>query len=194
MNLKINYPHKPYITTQAWGNPNPAYAQQFNDPQFKLHNGIDSFIGKYDIFGKLVSEYPVYCPVEGFKVESVSFEANGGGNQISLISKEPVQMFDRACYARLFLCHAKKILVKVGDEPALGELLLIADNTGFSTGIHTHMGLYRLDENLNKIDTNEATGSFDPMLFFTKRYAVDLATAATLIKSAKRYVAYFLGF
>jgi murein DD-endopeptidase MepM/ murein hydrolase activator NlpD len=192
MDLKINYPLKPYIITQHWGNLNPAYAAQFNDPNFKRHNGTDSFTGKYGWDGKVQTEYPVYCPVDGFIVESVSFEANGGGNQISLISKQKIQVFEQLCFVRLFLCHAKRILVHPGDEVKLGQLLMIADSTGFSTGLHTHLGMYRLNDNKQKIDTNEATGSFDPELFFTGKYAIDLADLPTLINNNLRYYQYLL--
>ncbi|RTE90670.1 hypothetical protein [Bradyrhizobium sp. LVM 105] len=48
---------------------------------------------------------------------------------------------------------------------------MIADNTGFSTGLHTHMALYSLSDNLQKIDANEATGSYDPSLCFTGAFA-----------------------
>lgn len=191
--LRIYFPFKPFKITQRWGNYNPSYSAQFNDPAFKRHNGVDANVGKFDWQGKIVSEYPVYCPVEGYRVASVEYFPNGGGHQIGLVSKEKHQMFDRLCYSSILLCHAKKILVKVGDEPAIGELLMIADNTGFSTGIHTHMGLYRLDDNLNKIDTNEATGSFDPAFFFAFQYAVDKATLPTLIRSGLRYYQYRLG-
>jgi murein DD-endopeptidase MepM/ murein hydrolase activator NlpD len=90
---------------------------------------------------------------------------------------------------RLWFCHAKKILVNVGYEPALGEIIMIANNTGFSTGPHTHMGLYRLTDRKQKLDTNEATGSFDPSLStaatpLTKRASArssnpDCATSST---------------
>jgi murein DD-endopeptidase MepM/ murein hydrolase activator NlpD len=46
---------------------------------------------------------------------------------------------------------------------------MIGDNTGFSTGPHTHLGLYRLDDNKNKLDQNEATGSYNPAGFFYRR-------------------------
>jgi murein DD-endopeptidase MepM/ murein hydrolase activator NlpD len=85
-------------------------------------------------------------------------------------------MFDQECYARIWFCHAKKVLVKKGYEPALGELLMIANNTGFSTGPHTHMGLYRLDDMKWKLDKNAATGSFDSSLLFTEKFAEDQST------------------
>lgn len=134
----------------------------------------------------------VYCPVEGFHVAGVYFEPNGGGNELWLESDEPLEMFDQTCYARIFLCHAEKVLVSVGYKPKLGELLMIADSTGFSTGPHTHMGLYRIDAQGNKIDVNEATGSFDPSLFFTNKYAVDVASLSTLIQSGLRLASYYL--
>lgn len=186
--LKIYYPFKPYHITQEWGNPNPIYAGQFNDPSFKLHNGIDAKPNILQI-GKDY-KYPVYCPVEGFVVDKVQYRPGGGGNEIWLLSKDNVQMFEENCRAYLVLCHAEKILVKAGDEPKLGQLLMIGDNTGFSTGPHTHLGLYRYRQvggSFEKIDTNEATGSFNPALFFTDQFAIDKAELQTLINNNLRY-------
>ena len=123
------------------------------------------------------------------------YQPQGGGNELWLISDEPVQIFERLAHAYIPLCHAKTVLVKEGDKPALGQLLMIADNTGFSTGIHTHMGLYRVDLNpttggIIKLDTNAAEGSYDPSLFFTDQYAVDVASYATLLASNLRYYRY----
>lgn len=196
--MKLYYPFKPYFITQHWGNPNPIYSGQFNDPTFKLHNGLDattSVANPDGSYGKPTT-WPVYCPVENFKVLSVDYAPQGGGNEIWLISKEKVQMGDKLCYALIALCHADKILVQAGYEPALGELIMEADNTGFSTGRHTHMGLYRVDYNgtwFTKLDTNEATGSYNPELFFTGEFAVDKASVGTLVKSGLRHYQYLLG-
>lgn len=194
--LKIYFPFKPYNVTQKWGNPNGAYAAQFNDPNFKRHNGIDANVGKFDWQGKVVSEYPVYCPVDGFTVKKVDFAPQGGGNELWLISNTPIQMGDKLCYAYMPLCHAKTILVKAGDQPALGQLLMIADNTGFSTGIHTHMGLYRVEytnATIHLLDQNDAEGSYDPSAFFTGLFAIDQASLGTLLKNNLRYYQYLLG-
>jgi len=191
--LEIYYPFKPFITTQRWGNPNPTYANQFNNPAFKLHNGVDANTGRLDWQGKVKTDYLVYCPVRDFVVDYVGNQPNGGGKEVGFRSKTPLKMFDKECYAWLIMCHAKKILVPAGYEPKLGELIMIADNTGFSTGLHTHIGLYRLDAHGNKVDQNEAVGSFDPTLFFTNKYAVDEATTNTLIISVLRYLAYLTG-
>jgi murein DD-endopeptidase MepM/ murein hydrolase activator NlpD len=185
--LKLYFPTEPFLITQPWGAHNSAYSQQFNDPSFKRHNGID-FKPQWG-----AKTYPVYCPVEGFVVAAVEYQPKGGGHQIYLRSKSKFKMFDQECYVGIYLLHAEKILVPAGYEPALDELLMIADNTGFSTGPHTHMGLYRLNDMLMKLDTNEATGSFDPSLFFTGTSAVDQATLPTLIRSNLRYYQYMLG-
>lgn len=192
MPLKIRYPFKPYKITQAWGNFNGDYAAHFNDPAFTQHNGVDANVGRTgDITYQ--TQFPIWCPVEGFRVESVTWDPNGGGNQISMVSLKPIPMGDRTCYARLFLCHAKKILVKVGDVPLLGELIMIGNNTGYSTGPHTHMGLYRIDAAGNKLDSNHATGSTNPATYFSETYAVDEASLATLILSGLRYARYAAG-
>jgi hypothetical protein len=191
MYLKIYWPIKPYVITQRWGNPSTAYSTQFNDPNFKQHNGIDANVGRS---GNIAyqTQFPIYCPVEGFRVESVSYEANGGGNQISLVSIDPMQIGNKLCYARLWLCHGKKVLVKENYQPKLGELLMIGNNTGFSTGPHTHMGLYRVDGSGYKLDSNFATGSIDPSLFFAKEYAIDQVSVPLLITNGMRLAKYYL--
>lgn len=186
--LEIHYPFKPFVVTQNWGNPNPAYKEAGFG--FDLHNGIDANVGG----APNRHAYPVYCPVEGFKVYDVRYVPNGGGHQIELISKEPVRMFEKECYAYLIMCHAEKVLVEKGYEPSLGDLLMVADNTGFSTGTHTHIGLYRVEYDGEKVtrylDTNDANGSFSPALFFTYKYAVDEADVSTLVRSGMRYWRY----
>ena len=190
MEFKIYFPFKPFVASQKWGVANPIYSQQFNDPNFKYHNGVDC------VPGQGYRTWPVYCPVEGFRVLRVDYAPQGGGNEIWLISKEKYQMGDKQCYALMALCHADKVLVQAGDEPELGELLMVADSTGFSTHSHVHMGLYRVDYNgtwFTKLDTNGATGSCDAAPYFAFEYAVDRATLATLIKSNWRYYMYVLG-
>lgn len=186
MPLKTYYPFKPYIVTQKWGVYNPEYSSL----GFSNHNGEDANIGPVDYTNKKYSEYPVYCPVEGFRVSEVAYYPKGGGNQIGLTSKEKYLVGDKLCFVSIILCHAKEILVKVGDEPKLGELIMIADNTGFSTGIHTHTGMYRLNDDLSKMDSNNETGSYDPALVQTGLYAVDQGDLETRILSDERYYQY----
>lgn len=180
--LKIWFPFKPYKITQKWG----VYNADYLPLGFSLHNGIDANLGTNQ------RTWPVYCPVEGFRITENAFYPTGGGNQLGMVSKQKYQVGDKFCYVSIILCHAEKVLVPVGYEPALGELLTIADNTGFSTGPHTHMGMYRLDDNLNKLDTNGAIGSYDPVLCFAGDFAINKASLATLIRGNWRYYQYLL--
>jgi hypothetical protein len=183
--LLIDFPFKPFIVTQQWGNPSDAYSTQFNDPNFTLHNGVDANVGRSGDIAYQTT-FPVYCPVENFRVESVTWDPKGGGNQLSLFSLDPVIVGGVECYARIFLCHGKKILVKEKDVVQRGQLLMIANNTGFSTGPHTHIGLYRTDASGNKLDSNHATGSFNPALCYSGEFAIDQAREALLVENGKR--------
>lgn len=188
--LKLWYPYKRYFVTQGWGNPNSAY-EQFG---FKLHNGIDA-IATTNSNDPDHTTWPLYCPAENMVVQSIQNYPNGGGNMLFLMSKDKVRMFEQECYVWMVFMHCKKILVPIGYQPALGELVAIADNTGFSTGPHTHFGIYRVGYdgvNITYIDKNDAENSFDPSLFWTGGYAIDQATLGTLIKSNLRYYSSFL--
>jgi hypothetical protein len=192
--LKIYWPFKPYFIRQRWGARNEIAYDQFG---FTAHNGIDASVA-YD--GPDRSYHPktwmVFCPVENFRVLLVRYMPGGGGHEVWLISKDKLKVGDRECHAYLVLCHGEKILVQPGYEPKLGELIMIADNTGFSTGPHTHMGLYRVDWDgklMTYLDQNEANGSYDPEPFFTKHYAVDVADVGALVTSGLRYCKYISG-
>lgn len=190
--LKLYRPFKHFIVNQAWGNPNPAY-NQFG---FTRHNGLDCSSAYSDQYTNYAPKtWPVYCPVEGFTVQLVRYMPNGGGHEIWMMSDKPLQLGDKLCHAYLVMCHAEKIFLKPGNKPVLGELMMIADNTGFSTGPHTHIGLYRVNWDGKKItylDQNDANGSHDPALYLSSEYAVDKATLVTLVKSNMRYYQYQL--
>jgi hypothetical protein len=83
------------------------------------------------------------------------------------------------------------VLVKENYRPKLGEAM-IGNNTGFSTGPHTHMGPYRVDGSGYKLDSNDATGSIDPALFFAREYALDKASVPLLIANGLRLAKYYL--
>ena len=191
MKFQLHYPFKHFFVTQKWGNPNPAYAQ-FG---FTKHNGVDCISGYANTQSYYApTTWPVWCPVEGFRVDKVQYRENGGGNEMWLISKEPLEVGDKTCYVYLVLAHAEKIFLKAGDEPKIGELMMIADSTGFSTGAHTHIGMYRVDKNVaswTSIDQNEANGSHDPALYFTGKYAIDIVDFSTLLRGVLRYAQYY---
>lgn len=185
MELKIYQPFEPVLITQGWGVPNPAY-QQFG---FSRHNGID-MVGRVDL-----PKFPLYCPVKGFFVWQVRNSPDGGGNEFYLISKEDLVIGDKVCRAMLVFMHNEKVLVQAGYEPALGELISVGDSTGFSTGPHLHMGLYRVSYNgsqVFKLDTNDANNSYDPAPFMVKESAQDNAEEGRFFTSLLRYVQWYV--
>ena len=185
--FKTYKPFRPFAVTQNWNNKNSMYRDA--GFSFTRHNGVDAHIG-------VPKNYPVWCPMGNSIVHMVRYVEKGGGHEMWLRSKEKMQIGDKVCYAYLVMAHADKILVPEGYEPELGELLMVADNTGFSTGIHTHIGLYRIDydehsKNITWLDSNDANGSFDPMLYMQYEYALDKSSSKTLLtKSIPRYIKY----
>lgn len=177
--MKFYKPFHPFFITQKWGIPNPIY-HQFG---FKRHNGLDCSSG--------LKTYPIYCPVEGFSVFLVRYSPSGGGHEIWLISKEPVVS---GAYLKIGMFHNDKVLVQAGYQPALGELIAIGDNTGFSTGPHSHIGFYRCNKFGQDIDTNDAGRTIDPEPYLLPEKAVDKASLSTLLKSNLRYYRYRAGF
>lgn len=185
--LKIYDPFEPFLITQKWGVPNPMYREAGFD--FDRHNGIDCRPST------TLKTFPIYCPLENSFVYKVKYSPKGGGHEIWLLTETPVEMFERKdCHALIVLFHNDKVLVPEGYKPKLGELIAVGDNSGFSTGPHSHLGLYRVlyNRSLTYIDDNDANRSFDPGLFRTKNSAVDQASLTTLIRSNWRYYQYIL--
>ena len=157
-------PARPFTITQAWGVLNPAYAQ-FG---FSHHNGID-FALQAD--GKL------RAPCRGIVVRTGN-QPLGGGIFLGLMTEE----FDRPIGTRVLIdfLHCAILLKKEGDIVKIGDVIAIADSTGFSTGPHTHMQTRRVvDWNGGVgdalqwigVDKNDANNSFDPMPYMAQHYA-----------------------
>lgn len=188
--LQLHKPFRPFHVTQVWGTPNPFYAQ-FG---FTRHNGTD--INVFGATGEYGKKWPVYNMSEGFTVQEIRSMPQGGGNEIWLLSDEKLLINGKECFAYIVMAHADKILVPVGHKPKIGELIMIANNTGMSTGPHTHLGLYRCDWDGKKFDffdKNDANGSSDALLFMSKEFAVDKADLSTLMTNAFRLAKYYTG-
>lgn len=163
--LELYYPTKPYIVTQAWGVYNPDYIQ-FG---FDKHNGIDIAVDK-DGYVKAM------CDGVVTRVENQS-----GGGLVVRYRTGPVLCEGTECYVEFAYLHASKQLVKEGQVVKAGDNLIIAGNTGFSTGPHTHIAAYRLDKNtLAKLDNNaDANFTFDHSKYYNGKYADDIAETKT---------------
>lgn len=174
--MKLEYEAYPYIVNQGWGVYNPHYEIY----GFSLHNGIDIRLG---------NDRTVYAPI---KCEVINvFSQAGGGNVVSVLTDyfdfekwiETVKIKDEVKYivfnkgkARVLLdyLHLESSLVKVGDVLNVGDKIAIADNTGDSTGPHTHCQARRVlgeKDNLSDFDLNEAHNSFNQSKFYNGHYA-----------------------
>lgn len=164
MILKLTYPAKPYLLTQAFGIYNPAYLQ-FG---FDHHNGIDF---RVDTDGKVVSMCDGVVTDAGFN--------SGAGNYVRYRTLEPVVTETATQYVEFMVMHASKLLVKKGDLVKIGTPLMVADNTGFSTGPHTHISAYFVDINTGfkmPIGDKNSDYCFDFSKYYTGDYADDIFT------------------
>lgn len=183
MKLELYYPAKPFYVTQDWGVYNTAYTQ-FG---FDHHNGVDF---------ELEPDSLLHAP-QRLLVTEVGYVPNGAGNFVRFILTDKWEVLGTECWVGGIVMHMKEQQVKVGQICEIGEVLGIADNTGFSTGPHTHLSLYRLKNNLirpentvdNILDTDSHYGhTFNPALFFNGKYAVDNLPASDLTPEDEKLV------
>lgn len=180
MQPSFYYPIKPYQLNQGWGVKNPIY-EQFG---FSAHNGIDYAIG----IGKLV------CAPFAGTIYQTGNQPNGGGIYFGFLSDDTFT-FPDGVKARVLMdfLHLEKIIGKVGVPYGVGDELAIQDNTGFSTGPHTHIQPRRVrydGKRLTFIDKNDANGSFDPTPYWNGKYSLDerITLLKTTIELLKKVV------
>lgn len=174
----------PFRITQNWGVPNPIYAQ-FG---FTQHNGVDVALGK---------DAKVFSPHEG-TVTWIGWQPQGAGLHILIQSEDKYAFNDgNELYCLSTLMHLSSTKVAVGDNVKPGDLVAIADNTGFSTGPHTHWRLQRMYKKNSTyliFDKNEANDSVDPIPYLTEHagyfFTKDLSIGMTDpdVKELQKYL------
>lgn len=150
--LELFYPAKPYNVTQGFGILNPSY-ERFG---FSRHNGID-FAVDADGIVRAMCDGVVY--ETGFN--------SGAGNFVRYKTLKPVKVGDKEGVVAFMYMHADHVLCKQGDILKAGDPVIVADNTGFSTGPHTHISAYFVDSNNVKLP-GDAT--VDHCFDFSKYY------------------------
>lgn len=168
------YPAKPFYVTQAWGIDNPSY-KQFG---FSKHNGVDFLIGKDGM---------LYAPIRMELIEK-DYYPTGAGNfgKYRTMEKYDVDGVN-AKFCLMFMHMKAQPSHPLGTVLEIGDLIGPANNTGFSTGPHTHMANFVVDDLGNKIGKNmEANQTFDPRPYFNGRYAVD---ALNMVQQLKDLIA-----
>ena len=175
--LELYYPVSPHKTNQAWGIYNPSY-QQFG---FARHNGIDL---------NLVNGQPIYAPLDATVVR-VGNQPNGGGIFIGLLSGVCDFSDGKQAQVLIDFLHCKEIVAKEGSEVKTGDMIALGDNTGFSTGPHTHMQCRRVvnvNGTLVNVDTNDANNSFDHSLYWNGYYATDKPILLKIISLLQNFL------
>ncbi len=158
MKLSLTHPTLPFLVTQEWGVPNPIY-KPFG---FTAHNGVDFKLGKD---AKLVAPH-------GGVVSQIGWQPNGAGLYICIRSVEPYGFADGLYFVESTMMHLAATKLSVGTEVRAGDEIAVADNTGFSTGPHTHWRLQRLKLVRGRwvvVDKNDAQNSIDPMMYLAKQ-------------------------
>lgn len=160
--LELFFPAKPYNITQAFGIKNDTYMN--NGINMTHHNGIDFAVDTDGI---------VRAMCDGVVTE-VGYN-DKAGNFVRYMTREPVEVEGRTAYVGFMYMHAEKCLVRVGDTVVAGAPLVVADNTGFSTGPHTHISAYLANEDGRKQEVlNAATDHcFDFSKYYNGFYADD---------------------
>lgn len=104
------------------------------------HNGID-FTGESK--GKKVW---VYSPFDGLVVKTGT--DSGYGKYVRIYTPADASGKRRD----VVLGHLSSITVKQGQWIPMGDQVGIMGSTGFSTGVHLHLGLRYMDDSLNILD------------------------------------------
>lgn len=170
--LELFYPAKPYEVTQAFGILNSSYKD--NGMTFIRHNGIDFRVDTDGIVRAM-------CDLEVYEVG----ENSKAGKYVRLKTLTPVEAEGRTETVAFMYMHAEKHLCKKGDILKAGDPVIVADNTGFSTGPHTHISAYFINFLNQKLSINQpdVDDCFDFSKYYNKYYADDAQTVIGIYKA-----------
>lgn len=167
MKLSLYYPCKPYSLNQDFGNPDPKYLAM----GLKGHNGLDLFA-------------PDGVRVRAAHSGTITYAGLDGSNGLLIVlrTNEEYEYEKGTAYFKTLYCHLKtgSIVVHPDDVVHAGDLLALADNTGFSTGSHLHFGLKPVHQGeeewqwYNLEQDNGYNGAIDPNPYLNGLYADDI--------------------
>jgi murein DD-endopeptidase MepM/ murein hydrolase activator NlpD len=160
--LQLFKPVKPFVVTQKWGNkPNPPYPASF---KYTLHNGVDLALDE---------DVQVEAMIEGTATVSEWSDTNGW--YVRYRTNEMYEVEGKVGYVEFIYGHGSKLLVQRGERVYAGKPVIIAGNTGYSFGPHTHISAYLLDANGKRIPFDPATdNTFDWTKYVTDDYTADI--------------------
>lgn len=144
-------PGKFSYITQLFGSNGEWY--RANNINVKGHNGIDI---------QAQNGQSVYAAHDGIVIRNEVDSAGGVG--VRLRTTEKYDYKDNPCYFQTLYWHLEKSLKEDGEAVKRGDIIALADNTGFSTGSHLHFGCKPLDDNFNSLEPdNGYYGAIDPL-------------------------------
>lgn len=159
--LKIYRAVKTNLVSQGFGTANtkPNLLPFYQSIDLAGHNGVDWVA---------MSGEPVYWDTNGKGlVIETSIDANGGLGVV--VSSE-----DEGKYYKHRFWHLKEFKCQTGQVVKGGDLLGLADSTGYSTGNHLHRDLKECDANYNTLNhENGYLGAIDMNPFFMNIFIVD---------------------
>lgn len=165
---------RPWRLNQPWGVHRPDIYKQFG---FEDHNGIDVPIGR---------DKTVRAEIDCTYYKQ-GWQPTGGGLYLSVLSTEELLFPDgKICYVLIDYLHLEAISALPGKTYTPGDALATQDNTGFSTGPHTHIQYRRVTKvpgGLVDVDKNLANNSFDPEPYRNKYYAKDTRSIIGILQS-----------
>ncbi len=160
--LQLFIPAKPFIVTQGWGIMNASY-KEAGFP-FTHHNGVDFAVD---------DDVQVEAMCDGIVTET-GYKENDAGNYVKYRT-DLVNAEGDDCFVEFVYAHGSQILVTKGEKVFTGKPLILAGNTGFTTGPHTHISAYRIDIKGNRLDKDPATNfTFDWSKYLVNWYTADV--------------------
>ncbi len=122
----------------------------------------------------------LYASQNGF-VEEVQTEVERGlGIGIITNDKFFCQETGHKEYFKIRYWHLQSILVKKGQEVKIGDIIGLADNTGYSSGSHLHFEVKPVRQEPNQpwrnvLQDNGFYGAVDPYPYMETEFALDFA-------------------
>jgi murein DD-endopeptidase MepM/ murein hydrolase activator NlpD len=199
--LELFYPSKPFIVGQRFAENKACSYPDRTGVVSQLPDGTCP-VGKvklYPLLGMAKGHtgldlyapdgHVLRAPHDGI-VKELQLEPERGLG-VGIITKDKRDMKEHGVhYAKTRQWHGKKILVDLGQEVRVGQPVMLADSTGYSSGSHNHFELKPVEYNskgghYNVFQSNGWFGSIDPFPFFGGNYAEDYLAIASQIGSLR---------
>lgn len=179
--LELFYPTDSYFVGQKFGQCSPAVCAKYKEFGLKAHNGEDLHA-------------PDGAIVRAAHDGVVTFAGeDGAGGLIVVIRTLDKRVYGlNGAYFKSIYCHLKKnsFRVKASQKVKVGDIIALADNTGFSSGSHLHFGLKPVRPGEqdwvwdNVEQDNGYRGAIDPAPYWNKIHAKDAQTVLQKLQSA----------